>query len=1097
MLKPLTLPALLVLVSVFACPALAQERINSGELLDKGVALYEERKYKEAIALFSKISRSDTNYSRALHELSLASYSDSNFTASKAYAEEGIKRFPEQKDKWYNLLANTLDELGKKDEAIKYYEEIIKISPYNYLAWFNKGVTLMGEKKYTEAKACLQQTVLINPYYPSAHYFLGVINFDDGRMAPAMLNFTTALLINPEHKYAGRITRYLSSIANATDDVAKNTAKRKALSTDDFELQEEILASKAALDRGYKLQTSLEDPITRQLQVLLEKLEFNPADKGFTMQYYVPYFTALYQQGDLNKAANYMFSGLDIKDVQSFVKKNKKELQAFADKLVTYFNEIKETQLADAAARKTAKTRFYWSDNYVAGKGEWTIINDEKKFTGPWEFYHSNGALKSKGMLNNEEGNEGEWVFYYNSGQLKERSNFKADKADGKSTSWFGNGMLMSEDNYAAGELNGESRDYYYNGLLKRVTQYSNGKKTGTEKSYTLRGTLDYVYNYKDDVQEGEQLHYYVNGRLLSRTIYKDGKANGLFQKYENNGVLVMEGNFVDDQQDGAWKEYYSDKTLHKEYTYVNGKMQGEFREYHLNGKLSEKSTYENGQLTGKSEDYTEDGKLFTESTFQKDRFKEMKFYDYEGKVIGSNASRNGGGNITYYNQDGTKSSEFIFTKEGIRDGAFKGYYKNGQVKMSGIYKQGRLQGERTLYHSNGALSEKINFVQDEEDGWYESYHDNGKPRYLGWMSADKKEDNHIEYDYAGNKHAETYYSDNEQHGYTAYFYPNGKKDYEQLFTYGWLKHITQFDSTGKEVADIDMPQGKASFTFKHFNGKDYLKGSYENYALNGKYEAFFFDGSLNTLQFYKQGYRDSLFKSYYYGGQLEAEGRYADGNPDGLWKHYWPNGKLEYQENYIYGQQDGDYLVYNEDGTLDKKMLYKNNMLHGPYSIYGDNNQLAVQLNYEFDRLVSYTYQGKDGNMVAPIPVLYGTAMVTAYYKNGNKSAEMNFEDGVINGIRKIYFTNGQPYIDGTRAEGRESGIKKIYFTNGQLEKEENYLAGNNHGLQKYYHPNGKLKAEENWYLGKQNGLCKYYDETGKLKQTRLYYYNMLLEVK
>jgi hypothetical protein len=41
------------------------ELINSGDLIAQGTKLSDDGKYKEAIQLYSKISRSDTNYSAA------------------------------------------------------------------------------------------------------------------------------------------------------------------------------------------------------------------------------------------------------------------------------------------------------------------------------------------------------------------------------------------------------------------------------------------------------------------------------------------------------------------------------------------------------------------------------------------------------------------------------------------------------------------------------------------------------------------------------------------------------------------------------------------------------------------------------------------------------------------------------------------------------------------------------------------------------------------------------------------------------------------------------------------------------------------------
>ena len=63
---------------------------------------------------------------------------------------------------------------------------------------------------------------------------------------------------------------------------------------------------------------------------------------------------------------------------------------------------------------------------------------------------------------------------------------------------------------------------------------------------------------------------------------------------------------------------------------------------------------------------------------------------------------------------------------------------------------------------------------------------------------------------------------------------------------------------------------------------------------------------------------------------------------------------------------------------------------------------------------------------------------MVTAYYKNGTKSAEINYEESKENGVRKIYFSNGQLYVDGTCVNGLENGAKKIYLANGKVAKDE-----------------------------------------------------------
>src|SRR5688572_25498674 len=99
---------LFVLASYFA-PGQKKGLVNSGLLIEQGIKLHAAKKYKEAIAMYKQVSRSDTNYKKVLHELAYSSYLDSNFDASRKYAEEGLRRFPHEATNWYNLLANAHD----------------------------------------------------------------------------------------------------------------------------------------------------------------------------------------------------------------------------------------------------------------------------------------------------------------------------------------------------------------------------------------------------------------------------------------------------------------------------------------------------------------------------------------------------------------------------------------------------------------------------------------------------------------------------------------------------------------------------------------------------------------------------------------------------------------------------------------------------------------------------------------------------------------------------------------------------------------------------------------------------------------------------
>lgn len=1073
------------------------ELINSGEILKQGEKLHDDGKYKEAIALYKKISRSDTNYASALHELALSSYQDSDFNASLQYARLGLKLFPTDASGWYSLIANALDDKEDRTGAIEYYDKMISKNPNGYLGWYNKGVTLYNMENYPGAEKCLRQALLINPYHPTSHYFLGKIYIHNGNLPAAMLCYTTYLALSPGGSRNVAATNALTAIAHVNDEVAEAAGKAHFTSTDNFELQQEILTSKVALDKKYKLQTDVEDPITRQLQVLFEKLEYNAGDTGFAMQFYVPFYKDVLKQGKFNLLVNFMFSGLDIKQVQDFGKRHKKELEDFVNFEVTYFKNIKETRQLMPQARNNAPARYLIEEGVVTGKGNWKMNGNEKQFYGPWEFYYANGQLKAKGAFDDAEKKQGEWVFYYSNGQIKEQSTYVNGKVNGKSTFWFDNGNISEETTYKNGDEDGESTTYYYNGLLKQIVQYSNGKKNGPAKGYKSTGVLNYETAYKDDEEDGAETYYYPAGKVLSQAVYVNGKANGLYKKFADNGTLIMQGTYLQDNPDGAWKEWYPSGKLKLEYTYQNGHINGEEKEYYEDGKTLSVGNYVAGKEEGKHLYFNKDGKLLNESVYENGRLRQLKFYDAKGNVLADNSTRNGVGKFAFYNGYGTKVSEGTFTKDGEKEGTNTGYYDDGKVNYVAEYKKGQLSGIKTTYYYNGNVSEKINYTEGNEDGYYTGYYYNKNPRYEGWFVAGEKQGAFTQYNILGKKTSVSWYKNDIQSGYTEYYNANGKEDYENLYDDGWLTHVTQFDSTGKVLEDVSLPKGNCDFTFYYNTGKPFIKASYRNYHLHGKYTAVYPDGSPYYTKFLKQGLLDSTYTEYFYGGKIESEGRYVNNEKEGQWKIYYNNGRLRYYETYVAGGLQGKSTFYNEDGTKLKEYNYKDNSLDGEVTFYGDSNKVAVVFNYDEGRLLSYTYQGKDGRMVEPIPIPNQTGPVTAYYKNGAKSFVTAYVNGFAEGMRTVYFSNGKVFTEGQRVYGDYQGIQKRYAVNGQLLAEESYNYDNLHGLSTYYYPNGKIKSEENWYNGEANGTSKYYDETGKLKQTRFYYYGQLETVQ
>ena len=1067
--------------------------INSGELIKQGVELHDQGKYKEAMALYFQVPRSDTNYDNSLYELSLSAYANNQFEESRKYAELGAKLFPERADDFNIQLANALDNLGKNDEALNLYEKTIQLFPRQYILYFNNGLALKNLKKPEEAKAAFQKALLINSVHSSSHFYLGKAWFEEGNLVPAMLAFQTYLLAAPSGRYAKTAVQYLVDISKVTDDVLKNSKNKNVVISPDFSLIQQIVLSKIALDKQYKLNTKLEDVIVRQMQVVMEKLAYNKNDKSFAMQFYVPFYTGVFKEEMFEPMVYQMFSGLGIADIDNWNKKHKTEIEKFNTYGSAYFTGIKSTGVLDAEERKNAKMKYVYSDGKLFGKG--VYLDEEKQLaTGEWEFYYLNTTLKTKGLFNGEGNRAGEWNLYHPDGSLQEKLNYKAGKQNGTSQGWFKNGNPWYTEYYNNELLEGLQTIYYFNGNVKSETNFKAGKKDGMLKEYYSTGAIRAVTPYRDDKKEGQATTYYKNGVVESVWNYKNDLAEGAGKDFSQNGKLSQEGNAVENKKDGLWTSYYDNGKLKEKTTYQKGDITGEYFQYFENGNVSQKGNYNKGMVDGKTEEYDEDSKLTSDYVYDNGRLKEVNFYDKNGKVISSTGTRRGAATITFYDPLGGKLSQGFYNKDGNRNGTFTYYYPSGKTSQVEEYKDGELNGMLTGYYANGNKKFENQYVKGVQDGYSKNYFSDTKMKYEGWVKEGQKQGDHIYYDPFGNVTARQSYLNDELNKYSEFYFPGKKPDYESKFMNGWLEQIIQYDSTGKVWMENNYKKGNGPMLFKHYSGKNMIEGNYRNYALDGSYKTFYFNGTPETIRYYKQGDEDSIYISYYFGGGINTEGKFKDGDKTGKWKYYYENGKLKEEDNYENGKLSGEDKFFNQDGSLDRVSTYKDDVLNGPYKIYADGNHLAVQLNYKDDLVKSYAFEDKTGKLSEPILMASGTGKVTAYFANGTKSAEIEVADGTTNGERKIYFTTGKIYAQGMRKEDFYEGTRKVYFPDGTLYTEQAYANGVLHGVSKTYYPSGKIQLEQNYYNGDLHGTTRYYNDQGKVKQTLTYYYNTLL---
>ena len=91
-----------------------------------------------------------------------------------------------------------LESDGKASEALKIYDELIKADPRNVQALAYKGWLLKRAQLPDLAMASLDQAIAIDPRFPDAHFFRGMVLYQDRKdAAAAVTEFRLFLSNNP------------------------------------------------------------------------------------------------------------------------------------------------------------------------------------------------------------------------------------------------------------------------------------------------------------------------------------------------------------------------------------------------------------------------------------------------------------------------------------------------------------------------------------------------------------------------------------------------------------------------------------------------------------------------------------------------------------------------------------------------------------------------------------------------------------------------------------------------------------------------------------------------------------------------------------
>lgn len=1064
---------------------------DSRIFLTEADKLYEQKAYKKAATAYGKVPRNDTNYAVALYGLARAHMLDSNFTSAIKACDEGLQQI----DKTYEMQflftkGSILDDLDKKEEALSIYNEGIKKYPNALGFQLNKATIYIQQDKADVAEPILRNIVMQNPYYGMAHYRLAGCALQKGRIVPAMMSLFTSLLVSPEGNHKDNAIRLLSNISKNTDDVTELIRDRKA-SEEIYAQAEQIITSKIALEKGYKLKCSLDDPIIRQLQAMMEVVKYSEGEEDFWMQYYVPMFKEVFSKA-FEPTVYYAFSSVEMEAIQRFIKKNPKALKDAFALLNNYLNGVRTTRQLSFEQRKTAEAVYHYEDGKLIGKGK---LDSKSNLVGDWEFYHPNGNLRARGSFGADGKRNGAWSFYNEQGQLRNKETWTNGVQTGEAVTYEDN-IITQKSQYTNGKLNGRKTSYYSLGHVRVETYYKDDKEEGAYTEYYTNGQKRIEAFMKADKLNGPYKYYYQSGQLQREATYKDGNLDGKYKSYHPNGQVSLEAMYKDGKVTGEVNSYYKNGKLEEKKFYKEGKLEGEYITYNDEGVITSQTTYVDDKAVGIAKFFDTDAKLYSTFEYDKNILKAARYFDKQGKEISSSTRKNKNIDLTVYSPQTYKISHTLYNDAGYKINQNTYFYPSGKVKETNDYKEGELNGKSVGYYSNGSLSYEISYQEDEKHGPATYYHPNGKVKQRGQYSEGAVSGNWADYNEKGDLTNSYYYLNGGLEGFNEWYHANGRLDYEEVYHKGWLTALNVYDTTGKKIHTTHFKNGEGTYKAVHPNGKTRFEVPYVKGEFHGVYKSYFFDGKLSTTKTYKLGLLEGAYEDYHYNGKLNVKGTYKGGERAGKWTYFNEDGKIWKDETYVDGELNGVVNIYHSNGKVEREIQYKNDERHGTFKRFSEDGQLAMVLYYNEGELTGYSYNDKNGVLVAKIALPGGNGKVKSFFSNGNVSCETEYVDNLVHGVQKLYHSNGKLMYQLKDDHGYSNGPLTEYYANGNLKSEYTYYFDKQDGTFKEYYENGKVKEQGQFYIGSPNGTFTYYDETGKVKEKRTYYYGTLLNV-
>lgn len=368
----------------------------------------------------------------------------------------------------------------------------------------------------------------------------------------------------------------------------------------------------------------------------------------------------------------------------------------------------------------------------------------------------------------------------------------------------------------------------------------------------------------------------YPNGEILKRNEwysdgikeyeipYKDNEPDGEFKRWTGYGDLVLEGEYKKGLRHGKWISYYGGHFNKKKEAiryYKEDHPVGDWEGWHFNGEKAFEEHYnEKGDSVGTWKKWNENRTLVEENSCFGNSGKDIE-------TIGPQSF------FKRYRPDGTLEM-FYTCKYGNKNGISYSYYSDGKkVEISETWKDGRLNGPRTLYYGNGQVQ--------KQEYWKHGIRDS----LWIWFDID------------GNRIASSIVHNGDR--YSPYRVDYGICGSEICAESTFVKVWTENHELRNLNVHHEFVLNRTLWFVK------------ENKSL--RYEEIWDKGVLRQSRSF---FPDTTNSGVEY-TKLANEGFWEGGKRNGIWRNWYKNGVLKDSLTYVNGERVGEQFGYDSTGKL------------------------------------------------------------------------------------------------------------------------------------------------------------------------------------